>query len=131
MRSIVIAALSGALFAVGLLVSGAAQPHVVFGALDPFGSFDVTLYAFFVSAVLVRVFVVGAFRPAALQRLVVGAIDRKLVVGALVFGTGWGLAGLCPGPSVVGLFVGGLPLILFFLAMMLGLHLGSRIRFPS
>ncbi len=136
--SLVVAVMLGALFGAGLLVSGMTQPARVVGFLDVRGGWDPTLA--FVMAGAVAVYAV-AFRLVRRRaepwfdiRFHVPSrrdIDRELVAGAALFGIGWGLAGLCPGPALVsagGLHTGAL---VFMLALLAGvwLHkLTSRIR---
>jgi uncharacterized membrane protein YedE/YeeE len=96
----------GVLFAVGLGVSGMLQPARVLGFLDLFGAWDPTLLCVMAGAIPVyllawswrrgRPSAWGAVVPARADH----AIDGRLVIGASLFGVGWGLAGVCPGPSV-------------------------------
>jgi uncharacterized protein len=100
--------LAGLVFGIGLIVAGMANPAKVLGFLDIAGAWDPSLALVMAGAVAVGS---GAF---ALMRnrtrtllgapvLLPGAdkIDRRLVLGSLVFGAGWGLAGICPGPALV------------------------------
>jgi uncharacterized membrane protein YedE/YeeE len=100
----------GLIFGFGLLISGMTQPAKVLGFLDIFGRWDPTL-AFVMAAALV-VSGIGFALLRQGQRPVLAAryiwptrtdIDRRLVVGSLLFGMGWGLVGLCPGPAIVNL----------------------------
>jgi uncharacterized membrane protein YedE/YeeE len=128
-----IAGFAGALFGVGLLLSGMTQPERVLGFLDPFGGWDPTL-AFVmggglaVYALAWRVarhrrpwFDVRSYVPTRKD------IDLPLIAGAAIFGIGWGLAGLCPGPALVG--AGGLgdSALPFVAAMLVGMWLARRI----
>jgi uncharacterized membrane protein YedE/YeeE len=128
--SLVLAAAVGVLFGAGLLVSGMTQPARVVGFLDPIGGWDPTLA--FVMAGAVAVYAVafrmirGRAEPWFDVRFHLPSrrdIDRELVVGAALFGIGWGLAGLCPGPAIVsagGLRTGSL---VFVVAMLTGMWL--------
>jgi len=118
----------GLIFGFGLLISGMTQPAKVLGFLDIFGRWDPTL-AFVMAAALVVSSVGFSLvrqrgRPvlaAALQWPTRTNIDRPLVAGSVLFGIGWGLVGLCPGPALVNL-AGLMPgVIVFVLAMAAGM----------
>lgn len=117
--------LIGALFAVGLVVSGMTQPGKVVGFLDVTGAWDPSLALVMMGALLVHGLVLwgtrGATTPALEQRFrepPAGRVDAPLVLGSALFGVGWGLAGYCPGPALVGALAG--PGALTFTASMLG-----------
>ncbi|MBA3396757.1 MAG: YeeE/YedE family protein [Deltaproteobacteria bacterium] len=107
--SLVLAAISGALFGAGLLISGMTQPARVIGFLDITGRWDPSLafvmsgaigvYAFAYRAVLARR--VDPWFDNAFDVPKRRDVDRRLLVGAAIFGVGWGLVGLCPGPAIV------------------------------
>jgi uncharacterized membrane protein YedE/YeeE len=129
---VVLAALfSGTLFGAGLAWSGMTNPARVLGFLDITGNWDPTLVlvmggALAVSAslfplvlrrphpVLTKVFALPSNRD----------LDARLLGGAAVFGVGWGLAGLCPGPAIAGLITGSPAIVLFVTAMLPGQWLG-------
>lgn len=125
-----IALVSGALFGTGLLVSGMTDPARVRGWLDVFGAWDPTL-GFVLGGALLPMAV--AWRIAARRRTSLCGtdmpppagtrIDARLVAGASLFGLGWGLAGLCPGPAMAVLGFGGMPYLVFFAAMVAGMML--------
>ena len=124
------ALLSGLLFGVGLILSGMSDPSKVLGFLDLAGSWDPSLAFVMVGAVLVGslVFPFASKRPQSLlgeaMRLPTATqIDRRLVLGGLTFGVGWGLAGYCPGPALASLALGGIKPLLFFIAMLVGMAL--------
>lgn len=108
-RQTAFAALAGLLFGLGLAVSGMADPARVLAFLDPLGDWDPSLALVMGAALAVSV--PGFAWVRRRNRAVCGplhlptrdAIDRPLVLGALVFGAGWGLAGYCPGPLLAGL----------------------------
>ena len=118
----------GLIFGAGLLISGMTQPGKVLGFLDIFGAWDATLA--FVMAGAVAVTSIG-FALAERRGAPVFAaeslwptrkdIDAPLVTGAVLFGIGWGLVGLCPGPALVNLAGLGLPVIVFVAAMAAGM----------
>lgn len=118
----------GLLFGIGLVVSGMSQPAKVLGFLDVFGVWDPTLALVMAAALLVSF--VG-FRAARHRAKPVFAaehlwptrtdIDRPLLVGSALFGVGWGLVGLCPGPALVNLATLMPQVVAFVLAMAAGL----------
>ncbi|TKT72169.1 YeeE/YedE family protein [Afipia massiliensis] len=118
----------GLVFGAGLLISGMTQTGKVLGFLDIFGAWDATLA--FVMAGAVAVATIG-FALAKRRGAPVFAaqnlwptrkdIDAPLVTGAVLFGIGWGLVGLCPGPALVNLAGLGLPVIVFVAAMVAGM----------
>jgi len=120
--------LSGLVFGLGLLVSGMANPAKVIGFLDISGRWDPSLA--FVMAGAIAVGIV-AFAIASRRRVsLLGAemrlptsrdIDRRLVNGSFLFGIGWGIAGICPGPGVVLLGIGETKAVVFVAAMLLGM----------
>jgi len=126
MKTGILAALvSGALFGVGLAISGMTDRSVVLGFLDWFGAFNPALAFVLAGAVAVTAiafrFVLRMQAPAlaAEFRLPMrDAVDRRLLLGSAIFGVGWGLAGFCPGPALVGA-AGGLRDALIFLPAML------------
>lgn len=130
MMRIAIAALAGALFGAGLLVSGMTDPARVRGWLDVFGDWDPTLGFVLTGAILPMLI---AWRIAARRRTALTGgplpappsqrIDGRLIAGAALFGLGWGLAGLCPGPAMASLGFGGTPFLIFFAAMVAGMAL--------
>jgi uncharacterized membrane protein YedE/YeeE len=124
------ALLVGLLFGTGLLVSGMTDPFKVIGFLDIAGAWDPSLAFVMIGAVLVGLiaFRLAGSRSATLlggeMRLPESrGIDRRLVIGSLAFGVGWGLAGLCPGPAVVALGAGYVQAAVFVGAMLAGMAL--------
>jgi uncharacterized membrane protein YedE/YeeE len=118
----------GLIFGIGLLVSGMTDTAKVLGFLDIFGAWDATLAFVMAGAVAVTTvgFVLAKRRGApvfAAQSLwpTRKDIDAPLVIGATLFGIGWGLVGLCPGPALVNLAGLGLPVIVFVAAMAAGM----------
>jgi len=125
-----VAFLVGLLFGLGLILSGMTDPGKVQGFLDLAGAWDPSLAFVMGGAILVGL---GAFALARRRTTAFlgGAmhlpsnrtIDRPLVVGSLVFGIGWGLAGFCPGPALVSLGAGHWQALLFTVAMLAGMAL--------
>ncbi len=135
MRRNLFAALAGALFGAGLLVSGMVDTTKVQGWLDVFGDWNPTL-AFVMGGAILPMAV--AWRVAARRsRSVLGSplpeptaptIGHNLVLGSLLFGIGWGLAGLCPGPSLASLIFNGWGGLVFLLAMIAGMIAAPTLR---
>lgn len=126
--TILTALLSGLLFGIGLIVSGMSDPGKVIGFLDVAGRWNPSLAFVMGGALLVGLL---AFRVArrrtmtflggAMHLPTLKDIDRRLVLGSLAFGTGWGLAGFCPGPALVSLAAGQEKALVFVGAMVAGM----------
>jgi len=109
---LIAALLAGSIFGAGLALSGMADPQRVRAFLDVFGHWDPTL-AFVMAGALVPMALAWAVqrrspRPAFADSFNLPStrgIDAPLVVGAMLFGVGWGLSGLCPGPAIAGLAI--------------------------
>lgn len=125
---IMIALLSGALFGAGLAISGMADPMRVRAFLDLFGAWDPTL-AFVMGggmipmalAWIVQKQVDRPFADHAFTLPDTRAIDGKLALGAILFGIGWGIGGLCPGPAIASLALTPAAVAPFVLAMLGGM----------
>lgn len=122
--------LIGLLFGIGLLISGMTDPAKVIGFLDLAGPWDPSLAFVMGGAILVGVFAFTFakrrstdFFGGAIRWPTANTIDRRLIVGSLVFGAGWGLAGFCPGPALVSLGAGVPKAIAFVGAMLAGMAL--------
>ncbi len=130
--------LLGALFAVGLGISGMTQPQKVLGFLDVFGAWDPALMFVMGGAVAVNFIgfrlTVGRPHPLLATRFDIPTrrdIDWQLVTGASLFGAGWGLAGFCPGPALVALASGSTDVLLFVGAMFIGFLLKDLLIKPA
>ncbi|MFG6443306.1 DUF6691 family protein [Roseateles sp. LKC17W] len=126
--SIFTSLLAGLVFGLGLILSGMASPAKVLGFLDLAGAWDPSLALVMVGAIAVGLlaFTVARRREATLLGLplrlpTASVIDRRLLVGSLMFGAGWGLAGFCPGPALVALGMGELKALVFVAAMLAGM----------
>lgn len=135
MRSILAALISGAIFGLGLCVSEMINPTRVIGFLDVVGNWDATLLLVMVAALTVTgigfPLVTKRVRPIFADKFVVpekSDIDLRLIAGSVIFGIGWGIAGLCPGPAVTALVSMSPSILMFVVAMAGGQWLASRIE---
>jgi uncharacterized membrane protein YedE/YeeE len=126
---------AGAVFGVGLLVSGMSKPEKVLGFLDVTGRWDASLTFVMAGAIGVHFIAYRLIRGRASPLLDAKwalptrrDIDFKLVLGAAVFGLGWGLGGYCPGPALVSLGSGAAGAVVFTAAMLLGMVAASRVE---
>jgi len=118
----------GLVFGLGLVISGMADPAKVLAFLDVAGRFDPSLLVVMGSALAVSAVAYAIAKRRAASYLGCAfnvpssrALDRRLVGGALVFGIGWGIAGVCPGPAFVVLGVGRIEGAVFVIAMLAGM----------
>jgi len=132
-RAVWAATVSGALFGAGLALSRMTDARRVLGFLDVAGDFDPTLMWVLASALLVSAvgqrWVLRRTRPwcaARFQLPTVRDVDARLLLGAALFGIGWGWAGYCPGPAIAGLAVASREALWFVPAMLLGFWLHDR-----
>lgn len=126
MRDVILGVPIGAIFGLGLGVSGMTLPSKVIGFLDFAGQWDPSLAFVMVGAILVHAValrVIARARPPGFALPTRTDIDLPLVGGAAMFGVGWGLGGFCPGPALVSLATFGAPALLFVLAMVAGMLL--------
>ena len=120
--------LVGLLFGLGLMLSGMTDPSKVIGFLDLFGAWDPSLALVMGGAIMVGVFAftvakkrTTTFLGGVLRFPTNADIDKKLVIGSLMFGAGWGLAGFCPGPALVSMADGQPKALVFVLSMLVGM----------
>ncbi len=146
MLKIICAALAGGLFAAGLVLSGMVLPAKVLGFLNlgglwdaqRFGPWDASL-AFVMGGALLVTLPAFALTPptaqhparkpwlaSAFQLPTRKDIDTRLVLGAALFGVGWGLVGYCPGPALASVLTGGRAVMVFVVAMLVGMALAKR-----
>lgn len=123
MKKVLIAACAGLLFGLGLVLSGMASPAKVLGFLDLAGAWDPSLAFVMAGAIAVGLPAFAWARRAKVQMPLARGIDRRLVGGSLLFGIGWGLVGLCPGPALVVLGLGDVKALGFVAAMLAGMGL--------
>lgn len=120
--------LVGLLFGIGLILAGMTNPAKVIGFLDITGTWDPSLAFVMGGAILVAII---AFRFAkkrtvnflggAMRMPTSDMIDKRLVIGSLLFGAGWGMAGFCPGPALTSIGTGNPKAVIFVIAMIVGM----------
>ncbi|MGH6990215.1 MAG: DUF6691 family protein [Stellaceae bacterium] len=135
MKTMLSALICGLLFGAGLVISGMTETQKVQGFLDLFGDWDPSLAVVMASALIVSF---GGFRlvrrrarPLFEARALwptKQAIDRPLVIGAALFGAGWGLIGFCPGPALTDLSTGAPMVVVFVVAMAAGMVADNLLR---
>ncbi|AKD25418.1 putative transporter component [Polynucleobacter duraquae] len=125
--------LIGVLFGIGLIISGMSNPKKILNFLDLAGNWDPSLIFVMGGAILVGLagFYLAskrseAFFGGALHIPTRRDISKPLIIGSLIFGAGWGIAGFCPGPAIVGLGAGHLKALVFILAMLAGMAICNR-----
>jgi uncharacterized membrane protein YedE/YeeE len=135
MGKIISAFIAGTLFGLGLAISEMINPARVIGFLDVAGRWDATLIFVMGGALLVTAtifpLILRRSRPFLAEQFHLPTkkeIDRPLILGAVIFGIGWGLAGFCPGPALAALASGSRSVALFVIAMVVGQWVMSRLE---
>ena len=125
--------LSGSLFGFGLTLSGMLDPSKVQAFLNIFQNWDPSLAFVMIGGILTTsigyYFILKSPSPLYNSNFhipIIYHIDVKLIGGSALFGIGWGLGGLCPGPAVAILSYSFFPAIIFMIAMLIGLFIGKR-----
>lgn len=125
---------AGLVFGLGLIVAGMANPQKVLGFLDLAGSWDPSLALVMGGAIPVSALAFlwagrrqVSFLGHTIQLPNTRNLDRRLIIGSLLFGIGWGLAGICPGPAIVLLGTGAWKGLVFVAAMLAGMALFEKI----
>jgi len=139
LTSLITALIAGLIFGFGLILSGMTDPAKVLGFLDLAGQWDPSLILVMGGAIAVATpaFMIAKRRAAKQQQSLLGEplrlptsrnIESTLVLGALCFGVGWGIAGYCPGPALASLASGSVPALIFSIAMLAGMALFTLIQ---
>ena len=133
MKKMITAAICGLIFGLGLILAGMANPAKVLAFLDLAGAWNPSLAFVMGGAIAVAIVPFTLLRRRKLSLLgepmqfpTISVIDLRLVGGSLLFGIGWGMAGICPGPAVVLLGAGIAKGAAFLLAMIVGMLLVDR-----
>jgi uncharacterized membrane protein YedE/YeeE len=125
--------LIGVLFGIGLIISGMSNPKKILNFLDLAGNWDPSLIFVMGGAILVGL--AGFYLVSKRSEVFFGGalhiptrrdISKPLIIGSLIFGAGWGIAGFCPGPAIVALGAGHLKAFVFILAMLAGMAICNR-----
>lgn len=130
--------LGGIVFAIGLGVAGMTEPAKIISFLDIFGAWDPSLAfvmvgAIGVNAVLHR-FIVKREKPVFTEKFYLPTrsdFDKNLVIGAALFGIGWGVTGLCPGPGLASLITGKNYALAFVAALLVGMAIAKFATRPK
>jgi hypothetical protein len=127
--------LAGLIFGIGLIAGGMTDPAKVKGFLDLFGSWDPSLAFVMGGAIVVGSvgFAIARKRGATwaggtIDWPTLTTIDRRLVIGGMLFGAGWGIGGFCPGPALVAFASGFAPALWFIPAMLVGMWVHDRLN---
>lgn len=135
MKTVFTSLLAGLVFGLGLIVSGMANPAKVLGFLDLAGAWDPSLAFVMAGAIAVAALAFAlakkrtvSFLGAAMKLPASRDIDRRLLIGSLLFGIGWGIAGFCPGPGLVALGMGEIKALVFVGAMLAGMGMFELIE---
>ncbi|MDG1907650.1 MAG: YeeE/YedE family protein [Pseudomonadales bacterium] len=133
----IVAVVTGLLFGAGLAASGMTNPEKVQGFLDLTGVWDPSLMFVMGGAVVVTLisfrFILKLSRPVFSEQFHLPSstsIDTRLIIGAALFGTGWGLVGYCPGPALAAIAYLNSDVMIFLVAMFVGAFLGQELLKP-
>lgn len=129
-----ISLLSGLIFSIGLVISGMINPSKVKGFLDIFGKWDYALIFVMGGAVLFNILaylIIFKGKPFFTDRFYLpskSAIDKNLVIGTSLFGIGWGLSGICPGPALVNIVTLNTNIFVFIFSMIIGMLIFKKLH---
>lgn len=125
----------GIIFAIGLGLSGMTQVHIVRGFLDFTGNWDATLLGVMIGAISTHgiLFLIIKKRSSPLLDTkfylpTKKDLDSQLIIGASLFGIGWGWTGICPGPGIVSVLSGNINIIIFVVSMILGMLIFKKVE---
>lgn len=134
----IFASISGLIFGFGLALGGMLNPSKVQGFLNIFGVWDPSLAFVMGGGIIVNAigyyFVLKRDKPLFAEKFAIPTnknIDKNLLIGSAVFGIGWGLAGLCPGPVISNVLLQPQDALIFLIIMIFGLFLGRRVKIDN
>ena len=129
--------IAGIIFGIGLTISEMINPTKVLGFLNLFGGWDPSLAFVMIGALIITmpfIFIFKKQKPLLAENFSIPQkkdLDNKLIIGAVLFGAGWGLAGLCPGPAISSLALMNISSVIFVVTMFLGFYLSKFINVQS
>jgi len=131
----ILAFISGSIFGLGLTISSMTNPNKVLGFLDLFNNWDPSLAFVMGGAIIITapmLFILTKNKNLILSKEIHlptnKEIDKNLIIGSLIFGAGWGLVGLCPGPAISSLALLEVPSIIFVIFMFIGFYCSKFIK---
>ncbi|WP_067515470.1 YeeE/YedE family protein [Endozoicomonas ascidiicola] len=132
----IISLLTGLIFGIGMALSGMIDPAVVIAFLDVAGEWNPALMFVMGGALLVfipgyQLLIKKRQQPVIAEKWSLNslkALDRPLIIGAALFGLGWGILGVCPGPAVTSMLAGNSDVWLFMAAMIAGLFISQKLK---
>ena len=134
----IISLVSGIIFGVGLVISGMINPEKVLGFLDLFGNWDPSLAFVMIGALIVSSplfhIIKNKKKPLFAEKFNYSnnkEVNNRLIVGSALFGAGWGLGGLCPGPAISSIALININSITFVFAMFFGFYLVKFLKLSS
>ena len=123
----------GIIFGIGLVISEMINPEKVLGFLNIFRDWDPSLALVMIGALAISTPIFHLFKnnnkPLFSSSFLIPKnkkIDKKLIIGSILFGAGWGLVGLCPGPAITSLALLNISSVIFVLAMLTGFYIASK-----
>jgi len=131
----IISLLCGIVFGIGLVISEMINPEKVLGFLNIFKVWDPSLAFVMIGALIVSTPVFHLFKnkkkPLFSSNFLISSkkeVDKKLIIGSIFFGAGWGLIGLCPGPAITSLALLNMNSAFFVISMFAGFYIGSKVN---
>ena len=131
----IVSLLCGIIFGIGLVISEMINPEKVLGFLNIFRDWDPSLAFVMIGALIVSTPIFHFFKnknkplfSSIFSIPINKEIDKKLIIGAFFFGSGWGLIGLCPGPAITSIALLNTSSVIFVVFMFIGFYLGSKVN---
>ena len=129
----IVSLICGIVFGIGLVISEMINPEKVLGFLNVFRDWDPSLALVMIGALVISTPIFHLFKnnnkPLFSSSFLIPKnkkIDKKLIIGSILFGAGWGLVGLCPGPAITSLALLNISSVIFVLAMLTGFYIASK-----
>ena len=130
-----VALFCGTIFGIGLVISQMVNPAKVLGFLNVFGEWDPSLAFVMIGALIISSPLFHLFKNKEKPILSISfsisknkEIDKRLIFGSILFGAGWGLAGLCPGPAISSIALLNISSVIFVFSMFIGFYIASKIN---